>query len=103
MNKLQETVKQFCHENHMNADIESRYIDLSSELGELGKEILKGTDYGTKDFSRSKDLALEMGDLLFSLLALANTCDVDIEKALSDVLEKYRRRLAKGSAGSEND
>lgn len=103
MNALQETVKRFCDEHSMNADAESRFIDLSSELGELGKEILKGTDYGTRDFLKSEDLALEMGDVLFSLLVLANACDVDISEALSRVLDKYKRRLAKGSAGSEND
>ena len=43
----------------------------------------------------------ELGDLLFSLLALANTLNVDLEKALEESLEKYRQRIAKkGHPGS---
>lgn len=87
----------------MNSSAESPFIDLTSELGEVGKERLKKMDYGAKKCIKTKEFELEMGDLLFFLLALANTCDVDMEQALLEVLEKHKRRLKKGSAGSEND
>lgn len=103
MKELQEFVRSFCNEYEMNTSAENRFIDLTSELGEVGKEILKKTNYGKNKFIKTEEFALEMGDLLFSFLALANTCDIDAGKALLEVLEKYRRRLKKGSAGSENE
>jgi len=41
--------------------------------------------------------------LLFSLITIANTFDIDLEDALGQVLEKYEKRLKKGSAGSETE
>lgn len=32
---------------------ELRYIDLTSEMGELGKELLKGSNYGKQDFNKT--------------------------------------------------
>ena len=61
------------------------------------------TDYGRKPFAYREEIKSEIGDLLFSLIALANSLDVDLEDALEIVLEKYEKRLKKGSAGSEND
>ena len=103
MIELQELVRSFCSEYEMDSSAENRFIDLTSELGEVGKEILKKTGYGKKTFVKTKEFALEMGDLYFSFLALANACDIDVEQALLEVLEKYRRRLKKGSAGLENE
>jgi hypothetical protein len=34
---------------------------------------------------------------------VANSFDIDLEEALNIALEKYKKRLKKGSAGSEND
>jgi NTP pyrophosphatase (non-canonical NTP hydrolase) len=35
----------------------------------------------------------EIGDALFSLLAFANSLDVDADAALDDALAKYERRI----------
>jgi NTP pyrophosphatase (non-canonical NTP hydrolase) len=43
----------------------------------------------------------ELGDLLFSIVSLANATDVDVETALDRTLAKYRRRLTeRGTPGS---
>jgi NTP pyrophosphatase (non-canonical NTP hydrolase) len=43
----------------------------------------------------------ELGDLLFSLICMANATNVDLEQSLSRVLEKYAKRLeARQDAGS---
>ena len=99
----QQHVKQFCEEHNMLSPTEFRTLDLVSEIGEVAKEILKMTNYGTKPLNKNNDIKLELGDAYFSLLALANTLDVDLEEALEQVLEKYNTRLKKGGAGSEND
>ncbi len=96
----QDRVAQFTAEHDMDAPPAYRLLDLTSELGELGKEINESTDYGTEpdDVAVASD---EVGDTLFALLAFADSVDVDAGAALGEALEKYERRLAaSGSAGS---
>lgn len=66
---------------------------LVEEVGELAREI--NHRFGAKP-KRSdepeQDLALEMADVLFVLLCLANEQGIDLDRALEDVLEKYRVR-----------
>ena len=103
MKEIQNKIREFCSDNNMESATEIRIFDLLSELGEVSKELLKNTDYGKKEFQRTNNFEMELGDLFFSLIALANTCNIDLENALLLALEKYTKRLVKGSAGSEND
>jgi hypothetical protein len=73
-----------------------RALDLVSEVGELAKEILEGTDYGSALFEAPEGWTGELGDSLFALVCLANSTGVDLEAALNAALEKYRERLALG-------
>lgn len=100
---LQDKIKKFVDENKLDSKPEFRFIDLVSEMGEVGKEILKTTNYGKDPLKKSKELELELGDVLYSLIVLSNKLDIDLEEALDMVLIKYQRRLSKGSAGSEVD
>ena len=85
------------------ASVETRLLDIQSELGELAKEVLKATDYGKKSFVKTDDFEMEFGDVLYSLLSLANETGIDSEKALDKILAKYKARIEKkGSMGSEN-
>ncbi|MCX6803832.1 MAG: hypothetical protein NTY48_04660 [Candidatus Diapherotrites archaeon] len=61
------------------------------------------SDYGRKPAKYREEIKSELGDVLYTLIALANTFDIDLEDALQQVLNKYEKRLKKGSAGSEND
>ena len=102
---MQNKVKDFNNNVLKNKPLspELRILDIQSELGELSKEILKSTGYGTKEFSVSTDFHLEFGDTLYSLICLANETNIDMEKALNDVLLKYKKRFEeKGNAGSGN-
>lgn len=103
MNKSQQAVAEFCKRHNMNCHREYRLLDLMSELGEFSKEILKATNYGQEPFQFREEMTMEMGDLLFSLLALANSCEIDVDQALEMAMEKYSRRLQGGTAGSEAD
>lgn len=103
MKEIQNKIREFCIDNKMESTTEIRIFDLLSELGEVSKELLKNTDYGKKEFQSTNNFEMELGDLFFSLIALANTCNIDLENALLLALEKYTKRLVKGSAGSEND
>ena len=102
---MQNKVKKFNNEILKNKPLSPalRILDIQSELGELSKEVLKSTKYGTESFSVSNDFYLEFGDTLYSLICLANETNIDMEKSLDDVLLKYKKRFEeKGNAGSGN-
>ena len=104
MKELQQKVNKFVTSNNMTSPIEIRALDLVTEVGEVSKEIIKMTNYGTKPLEFREEVRMELGDVLFSLIALSNNLNVDLEEALNAVLDKYNKRLNKGnSAGSEND
>lgn len=103
MKEIQKRVREFCKKNNISNSPEHRLLDTVSELGEVAKEILKASDYGTKEFKHRDEIKSEVGDLLFSLIVLANSLNIDLDDALNIVLKKYEKRLKKGSADSEND
>jgi NTP pyrophosphatase (non-canonical NTP hydrolase) len=78
-------------------------LDLLSELGEVAKELLLASDYGRGARVQFRpELAGELGDALYSLLALMEACGVDASSALNAALEKYEQRLAESQdAGSK--
>jgi NTP pyrophosphatase (non-canonical NTP hydrolase) len=68
---------------------------LVEEVGELSREL--NHRYGAKvkrADEPTRDLALEMADVLFVLIALANEQGIDLDSALEAVLEKVRGRDA---------
>ncbi len=73
----------------------SNLARLVEEVGELAREL--NHRYGHKPKKADEpaaDLALEMADILFVLVALANEQGIDLEAAFDEVLEKYRTRDA---------
>lgn len=94
-------VSEFLDLHQLHCSVKDRYIDLVSETGELGKEILTCSDYGKQAFALTDKMIDEMGDSLFSILALCAEMGIDPESAVKQSLEKYRKRLKeKGTAGS---
>lgn len=66
---------------------------LIEEVGELGRELNHRFGHKPKrDEEPEQDLALEIGDVLFVLITLANSQGIDLSDALVRVLEKYRVR-----------
>jgi NTP pyrophosphatase (non-canonical NTP hydrolase) len=66
---------------------------LVEEVGELARII--NHKYGTKPKKPDEDeqeLAEELADVLFVVLAMANEQGIDLDEALGDVLKKYRGR-----------
>lgn len=73
----------------------SNLARLVEEVGELAREL--NHRYGhkpKKPDEPEQDLALELGDILFVVIALANEQGIDLEEALGRVLEKYEIRDA---------
>ncbi len=98
---MQDKVKEFCERYDLHCPLEIRVLDLVSEIGEFAKEIIKATDYGKKEFEFREGIEEELGDVLFSLIVVANQLNIDLENALDLVLKKYEKRIKeKGNASS---
>ena len=93
MNDNQALVKRFILENNLDTTIELRLLDLVSELGELSKEIITGSNYGKTDFTKTSETINELGDVFFSLIEVANKLDINLDDALKSVLCKYTQRI----------
>lgn len=99
---MQNRVLSFIHQHNLAGDGSIRYIDLVSEVGELGKELLKAGDYATPVCRKNENIVEEIGDCFFSLLALCCALDIDAETALNIALSKYQMRFEqKGTIGSD--
>jgi|GEM_PF-1146857 len=89
----QDHIEKFVKVHDIDTSIENRALDLVSEVGEVAKELLKGSAYGKRDQQITPELQEELGDALFSLLCLANIAKIDLDVALMQVLAKYENRL----------
>jgi len=66
---------------------------LMEEVGELAREMNHQFGAKTKKPEEpEQDLALELADILFVLLAMANQQKIDLSDALESVLKKYKAR-----------
>lgn len=98
---FQQKVADFVDAHDLRTGAEQRLLDLVSELGELAKEALKTTAYGRRPFIPDEKWDDELADVFFSLVCLANSTAVDLEKSLDGALAKYGERLrSRGEASS---
>lgn len=66
---------------------------LTEEVGELAREVNHRWGPKTKKPTEdTADLAMEMGDILFVLAAMANQMDVDLEDGFRKAIAKYEAR-----------
>lgn len=96
----QEKVAAFFEEHGLDGEPAYQILDLASEVGEIAKDAAESTGYGASpdDLDVKAD---ELGDALFSLLAVAESLDVDAGAALDEALAKYRARIEEtGDPGS---
>lgn len=66
---------------------------LTEELGELSREVMH--EFGPKKKKASENegsMADEMGDVLFVLICMANSLDIDLQEAHDRVMEKFNSR-----------
>ncbi len=68
---------------------------LTEELGELAREV--NHTYGEKpkkDTEKEKAMEEELGDVMFVLICLANSLNIDLEEAHTRVMNKFTTRDA---------
>lgn len=105
LSSIQHRIAEFTQTHDLEMSPSARLLDLMSEVGELAKEALKASNYGKDDFvlsnTQHEHWDEELADVLFALVCLANSTEVDLDTSLNTVLAKYKSRLiAKGDAGS---
>ena len=93
---FQNRVAAFVNQHHLEISANDRMLDLTSEIGELAKEILIASDYGRGDFQPSESWNDELGDVFFSLICLANSANANLLDALENALNKYQARFESG-------
>ncbi|MCO8253766.1 MazG-like family protein [Haladaptatus sp. AB618] len=99
----QQVVAAFVEEHELTCDPAYRILDLAAEVGEIAADATKSSKWGA-DPEALDVKSDEIGDALFSLLAVANALDVDADDALDEALEKYRARIHQsGSASSKTE
>ncbi|MFX1274887.1 MAG: nucleotide pyrophosphohydrolase [Promethearchaeota archaeon] len=64
------------------------------EVGEVAREINSIEGYKPKKSYEKSDLAEEMGDLVFSIICLANYYQVDLGDSILKTIKKYSTRDA---------
>ena len=71
----------------------SNLARLIEEVGELAREMNHRFGHKPKRTDApDQDLALELADILFVVIAIANEQGIDLERAFQKVLDKYRAR-----------
>ena len=98
---MQEKVKNFnknkeYHKETMPAY--ARMLDIESEMGELAKEYLKSTSYGTKIFEVTEDFKEEFGDVVYAILSLAEELNISSEECLDVALAKLKSRMERNKS-----
>ena len=71
----------------------SMMLRLMEEIGELSREI--NHHYGQKPKKPTEpegDIALELADILFIIVCMANSLQIDLDEAFTRTMEKYRLR-----------
>ncbi len=92
MNSWQTKAAKFSQKHNLSHPPSVYALDLMSELGEVAKEILLGTDYGKRPLQATPNLPGELGDALYSLCQLATAAGVDLDEAFTATLQKYEQR-----------
>lgn len=65
---------------------------LTEEIGELAREINHREGHKKKRTGNESDLGLELADVLFSLICIANHYHINMEEAFKADIEKYTER-----------
>jgi NTP pyrophosphatase (non-canonical NTP hydrolase) len=88
-------------QGHLAEDVQARALMLASEVGELMKEVVKATAYGTREFVVTPGFRDELGDVMADLALLAGAAGVSLTDCAELTVQKMRSRFAEyGSVGS---
>ncbi len=72
----------------------SMLASIMEEVGEIAREINSLEEFKKKknDQDEIQRISEELGDLLFSIICVSNYYKIDLEQAISNVMQKYTLR-----------
>jgi NTP pyrophosphatase (non-canonical NTP hydrolase) len=70
----------------------SMFASVVEEVGELGREINNLEGYKKKLVGETTNISLELADIIFSIICIANYYKIDLEKAFLETMKKYTGR-----------
>ena len=87
MRETQQKVAAFAQAYGLGTDPQARMLDLASEVGELAKEVLKATGYGTRPLAPTASLEEELGDCVSGAATPEEALDLaELGRAIGDYL-----------------
>ena len=88
---MQDWTREAWKQSNKEVDEKMELIFLMEEMGEMAEAIRKIS--GKKENKDMEaDLEKEMGDILLSIVTLANRYDIDLEKAFSKTMDSIEKR-----------
>lgn len=108
MLEIQEEIKKFNDKRDWStpSSIKDLLLNMNEEIGEFWN-IIKWVDVPTQQElikKNKEEVDNFIGDMLYLILKIAYLCNVDAQKAITDVLEEYEKRFpvekTKGNHGN---
>ena len=90
-----------CHKKAV--PVYARLLNIQSEVGELAKEYLENSKYGTQQFDLKEEFMEEYGDVLYTIISLANELGIDCEECLELTLKKLHSRMENNNSMASED
>jgi NTP pyrophosphatase (non-canonical NTP hydrolase) len=92
LSELQRHVAEFSRSRGFDQNsVEMRMLYLTSEVGEVAQEVLKIVE--NVDSANKENLGMEIYDVIWNLLELANQLDIDVEEAARNKIEINKDRV----------
>jgi len=100
LNQYQKEVSDLAKKFNFNWTTYLQYIHLVEEVGELGESLTvkegdRKAGSGENAQADHEDIIEELGDVLFTLIELANKYDVSLTEVMEDTFKRYQNKLAK--------
>jgi NTP pyrophosphatase (non-canonical NTP hydrolase) len=92
LSDLQRHVAEFSHSRGFDQNsVDRRMVYLTSEVGEAAEEVIKIAE--NHPLASKEKLGLEIYDVIWNLLELANQLDIDVEESARQKMEINKDRV----------
>lgn len=94
MKKIHEFVKKFSHDKGFDKEsIEQKFMLLTEEVGELSKAAREYVGIKTGKHSKKHEFGEEAADVLYVLIDICNTLDVNLDLEFEAKMNKIKERM----------
>lgn len=100
LKNAQKIVKEWIESKGSKWSAYAEYCHLVEEVGELGEALTvqqgeRQPGSGEKGLADHHDMDEEIGDVLFSILVMANRLGIDAEACFNTTIERYNKKVEK--------